>query len=386
MNSSNTQNVYLISCATYDPEVIYHALLKSLAGLGLDSGFIKRDDSVMIKPNLLYSSDPERGIITHPAVMEAVCRWLSDTGARIKIGDSCGMGSAVSALKRAGMQPVLARYGVKAVDFSKPQVVKMQSSARYKNIELAGEVMECDYVINLPKVKAHGQMGMTLAVKNLFGCVVGTAKTRWHFMVGDDVLCFARLLLDICRRIAPVLTFADGIMSMEGNGPGNGRPKSTGFLVVSQDCLAVDLVISQLVGMRLENNPVIVEARNMNESGAWPQNVNVLGAPVRELSVRNFEIPNVVPVGSSLRILRFARRFLKNSFAIKPAVITNKCTLCLTCIRKCPVHCIRQQKKNIKIIDKKCIRCFCCQEICPQGAIFVKKGFLLKVAQKIGLS
>ena len=83
----------------------------------------------------------------------------------------------------------------------------------------------------------------------MFGSVVGTAKTRWHFMAGEDTLSFGRLILDIYMRVKPCLNIMDGIMAMEGNGPGNGTMRPLNLVALSRDGLALDLTVSEIMGM-----------------------------------------------------------------------------------------------------------------------------------------
>ena len=67
-------------------------------------------------------------------------------------------------------------------------------------------------------------MVLNLAVKNLFGLVPGKRKAAYHLCAGVDQSTFSRLMLEICETCAPTLSVLDGIVSMEGDGPGQGRP------------------------------------------------------------------------------------------------------------------------------------------------------------------
>ena len=67
-------------------------------------------------------------------------------------------------------------------------------------------------------------MQMTVAVKNLFGCVPGKLKSRLHLWRGKNRLTFGKMLVEYAELIAPQLTIVDGIVAMEGPGPGSGFP------------------------------------------------------------------------------------------------------------------------------------------------------------------
>ncbi len=120
----------------------------------------------------------------------------------------------------------------------------------FKKIEIARDALEADVLINLPKLKTHSQMLLTLGVKNLFGCIVGFGKPQWHLRAGVDREVFATLLVRIYQAIRPKLTILDGILAMEGEGPGRGgQPKELGFLLGSADAVALDVAVCRLLGL-----------------------------------------------------------------------------------------------------------------------------------------
>ena len=103
------------------------------------------------------------------------------------------------------------------------ETVKVDIGAPFGRIELAREAVEADLVVNLPKLKTHTMMLLTLGVKNLFGCVVGLTKPEWHMRSGIDRTLFARLLVQIHRAVQPG-GHADRRHSRDGGrGPGPQR-------------------------------------------------------------------------------------------------------------------------------------------------------------------
>ncbi|MCP6623436.1 DUF362 domain-containing protein, partial [Klebsiella pneumoniae] len=86
-------------------------------------------------------------------------------------------------------------------------------------------------------------------VKNLFGAVVGTAKAGWHLKAGADRELFARLLLEIYLLRPPDLNIVDGIVAMEGDGPGSGDPRPMGLILAGANAVAVDVVAAELAGI-----------------------------------------------------------------------------------------------------------------------------------------
>ncbi|MGB6066804.1 MAG: DUF362 domain-containing protein [Desulfomonilaceae bacterium] len=250
-------------CGNYDPPRLTKALEKCLDDLGGMSTLVKRGDRVLLKPNLLKSAAPEHAIVTHPAVVETIAALVIDAGAIPFIGDSPPLGNLTKVLTKCGYDPFMKRMGIAAVPFVEKLPVEFPTGRLFRRMDLAREVFEFDAVINLAKLKTHTQMVLTLAVKNLFGTVIGTDKASWHLRAGKDVDCFATVLVQIYEKIRPVLSIVDGILAMEGNGPNSGNPRSVGILAASTDAVALDAVICKLVGFEVRSLRTSVIGENL---------------------------------------------------------------------------------------------------------------------------
>jgi len=186
-------------------------------------GRITPGSRVLIKPNFLIAARPEQAVLTHPLIVRAAAQHVLDCDGRPLIADSPAFGSFDRILRTGGFEAALAGMDVDIRPFA--ESVSVDIGEPFGNIELAREALESDLVINLPKLKTHSQMGLTLAVKNLFGTVVGWRKPEWHLKAGVDRAMFARLLVGICRAVRPAVTLLDGITALEGHGPGKrGKP------------------------------------------------------------------------------------------------------------------------------------------------------------------
>jgi ferredoxin len=227
---------------------------------------------------------------------------------------------------------------------------------------------------------------MTLGVKNLFGCVVGMEKSRWHLRAGQDPMAFARMLAEINACVAPALTVMDGVVGMEGNGPGSGDPRQIGVIVASRDAVALDRVIMEVLGVPPEKLPVLTASSELGIGNANLSNIEVLGDSVSSVRVKGFKLPE--PSFPLRRLFpRGVQKLIKRALTNEPAFNHNLCTRCGTCAKICPPQVISFEKlrKADKrgydtrlVIDRsKCIHCFCCQEVCPEGAITVRKGILI---------
>jgi uncharacterized protein (DUF362 family)/Pyruvate/2-oxoacid:ferredoxin oxidoreductase delta subunit len=338
------------------------ALNRALDPLGGMSAFVSPGDRVLLKPNLLAPKPPEKAVCTHPEVVRAVAREVREAGGKVYL------------------------LGIQIVPFKTPVQVPVPDGGVYKYIQLAEEAMGFDRVINLPKFKTHGMMTLTLAVKNMFGTIVGAAKPGWHLSAREQAR-FADMLLDLWRALPPELSILDGITAMEGNGPGSGDPFSLGIIMASSSALALDQVAGQIAGVGVERHPMLYRARQREIYGAMPEDVLVFGQEVEAMK-RPFVLPKSVS-RVDLRLPPWANRQLKTSLNSYPQLDPVKCTTCGECAKICPVDAItlHDKEKGGGIVDRDlCINCFCCQEICPERAIDIVPGRLLRVLRKVNMA
>lgn len=157
--------------------------------------FVRPGARVLLKVNLVAGHPPERRVTTDPAIVRAVARQVLAAGGHPFIADSPGIEPFVPAAERAGFMAVARELEIPCIELTDPIPLPVAPDASFRRIEVSRPVLEADTVINLPKMKTHGQMLLTLGVKNLFGCIVGQRKAAWHYDVGLSCERFADLLL-----------------------------------------------------------------------------------------------------------------------------------------------------------------------------------------------
>jgi uncharacterized protein (DUF362 family)/Pyruvate/2-oxoacid:ferredoxin oxidoreductase delta subunit len=202
-------------CDDYSPSKLAAVIRQIFDDLGSLDSIIKSGDRVLLKPNLLMSANPEKAVVTHPAVVEAVASIVLDCGAKPFIGDSPPLGNLHRVLSKSGYDPFMKKLNVEAVPFMEKAAVEFPENRLFRRIDLAREIFEFDAVISLPKLKTHTQMLLTLGVKNLFGAVIGTDKGAWHLRAGREFDTFATVLVQIYDKVRPVVSILDGILAME---------------------------------------------------------------------------------------------------------------------------------------------------------------------------
>ncbi|HPZ09952.1 MAG TPA: DUF362 domain-containing protein, partial [Candidatus Eremiobacteraeota bacterium] len=326
-------DVSIVKCEEYNQEEVDRSLEKLITSLGGIQRFVKEGSKVLLKVNLLFPRAPSSMVTTHPAIVEGVAKLLKKYKCEVFIGDSPAIGSFSGGASAAGFAQVADKIGCKIVDFNK-SVRLNNTSGVFKDIEVASEIQDFDAIVNLPKVKTHGQMGLTLGVKNMFGCVVGTKKLYWHLRAGINKDYFAKMLVEIYSGIKPVLTITDGITGMEGNGPQWGRPRKLGVILASSDAVASDLVVAHLVNYAPEKLFTLRAAKEMGIGTARIEDIKFRGEPFSSFDIVDFK---KVPLSSlEFKIPSFIFGPLKNTFATRPIVDHLKCTRCKVCIEICP--------------------------------------------------
>jgi uncharacterized protein (DUF362 family)/Pyruvate/2-oxoacid:ferredoxin oxidoreductase delta subunit len=373
--------VALVRCENYDESAVLEAVEKGIDLLGGISRFVKSGEKIVMKPNVLIGSEPEKCVTTHPSVFKAAGQILQKAGASVLYGDSSGFGSCSFNMKRAKLKDAADLLGFKMADFDNGRKVSYPEAMLIKNFVIANGVLDADGLVNLSKMKAHPLMRITGAVKNMFGCVPGMLKGQFHSRLPDPY-DFATMLIDINSFIKPRLCIMDGIMAMEGNGPRSGTPKPMNVLIFSTDPVALDAVFCRTIGF---DEYLVPTALAGERGGIWTyhrENIQLLGDSLESFIDNKFEIIRSAPDHCTTGRMR---TYIKNRICDRPVIDNSKCTACGTCVNLCPVdpkavdwHNGDKSKPPVYNYDR-CIRCFCCQENCPEGAISVKTTTLSRL-------
>jgi len=379
MSNGDFQPVSIALCKDYDPERVESALRRCLEPLGGMSSFVRPGQRVLIKPNLLNGKPADQGVCTHPSLVRAVARQALDIGAEVLIGDSPGMERLEKVCSNVGLDAIAEELGAGFLPFTHSVVPPGVQQRKFKDLELAREAFEVDCIINLPKCKTHILMALSLAVKNMFGCVIGKRKSRWHLQTDHNLEAFARLMLEIYSCLPPSLNILDAVVSMEGEGPNDGNLHRTCFLAACENGLHLDYLICNLLGVESRQVPILKVAL---DEGLLPKGdglPEILGDKPRDRDLSGFILPQNYQAG----LLRsFCRGIAEQLVTAKPAINPDRCISCGSCEEVCPVNAIDLQKPKDQIDYSRCIRCFCCQEVCPAKAVEVKHGLLYQLLEK----
>ena len=257
----SSPSVSLLRADSYQLEQLQSSLAAVLAPLGGMAAFVKPGDRVLLKPNLLTGSRPTKECTTRPELVYCVAKMVQEVGGKPFMGDSPAFGSARGVAEANGYLPYLEELDVPLVEFKGKRYETVGED--FNHLRLCKEAMDADVVINLPKVKSHMQLTLTLGVKNLFGCVPGKMKAWWHMEAGKDTQRFGTMLVETARAIAPNLTIVDGIVGHEGNGPSGGEPRDLGVLAASSDVFALDRALVDVLQINPAQVPTVVASQRL---------------------------------------------------------------------------------------------------------------------------
>jgi uncharacterized protein (DUF362 family)/Pyruvate/2-oxoacid:ferredoxin oxidoreductase delta subunit len=365
----------VVKTSSYDPEILKAAVARHFDHLSI-SGDLRPGMKVAIKPNLLMPSKPENAVVTNPALVSAIIEWLREHGVDdIVIAESSGGPYTAAMLKLC-----YSRCGYSSL--SSRAALNMNTSYRLTGPRGGGEgsqyniiapLLDADYIINVPKLKTHSFVTLTLGVKNLMGAVPGLQKPQLHARFRDKN-DFASMLIDVAAIVAPQLTIVDAVDCMEGNGPSAGTKRRLGLTLASRDVFTQDWYIARLIGVSPDDVPTI--ALSERRSLARPGEISLMGDEA-QIVEEPFILPDAAKPNFASGVFNFLGKpamYIANKMsAPRPVLSGALCSGCGKCAESCPVKIITIADGKAEFKQKGCIECFCCQEMCPEKAIQIKR-------------
>ena len=367
--------VAIARCETYERDDVVRAVGEVLGHLGGISRLLSPGEKVLLKPNLLSAKEPERGITTHPAVIEAVIDLARGAGAELSMGDSPG--GALRGIERlwrnTGLKELSDRTGVPLVNFEGSGSREVQG--RLSSYMIAEPVLDADAIINLPKMKTHVLTLYTGCIKNMFGSIPGFAKGRLHNLAPRPAP-FSRHLVDVFELVQPRFHIMDAVVAMEGNGPSGGKARRVGAIIAGTDPVAIDTVVAGMMGYRDGQVAMIRFAAERGLGTNRREDIDVVGEPIESFDLEDFALPGTT-------LLNFIPapivRALKPWIWVYPTMSKERgcrAETCGLCVRSCPVDAIEMTESGPVVDRRKCVECLCCHEVCPEDAVEVKLSWL----------
>ncbi len=218
--------------------------------------------SVLLKPNLVDYL-PGNAVNTDPVLVTAAAQCFRRLGAAsVVVAEGPGHQRDTGlVLSRSGFADRLRYNRIPFIDLNRDTLVKVKLQANYTNLDtlwLPKTVRDTQFIVSMPKVKAHHWSGVTLSMKNMFGVVPGT-KYGWP----KNILHWKGIqesILDVCATVPIHFVIADAVVAMEGNGPLNGTPRKLSKIILADDPVAADSTCARLMGLAPERIPHLREA------------------------------------------------------------------------------------------------------------------------------
>lgn len=282
MAQSDIPEVALVRAASYDSVAGIKANVKRACDLvgGLES-LIMPGDTVLIKPNLVQPYPYTTGATTNPFLVEALVELCREARAkRIVVADgSCVGASTAEAFEKCGYTELARRQNCELVDFTKCDFTYVVNplAKKMKRIRIPDEFIRANVVIDVPVMKTHDALEVSLGLKNMKGLLQTSDKKRFHKWG------LAQSIVDLNQIARPDLTIIDGTVAMEGSGPTSGDPVNLGLLVASKDVVAADTVACEIMGFSLAEVDYIRMAGEAGLGCADLGEIDVLGESLEDV-------------------------------------------------------------------------------------------------------
>ncbi|NOW06637.1 DUF362 domain-containing protein [Clostridium beijerinckii] len=252
-------------------DLAFERLMDYLGGM---ESYVLPFQTVLLKPNWVSGQDYSTGAVTHPELIKSCIQSVLKCGIKkVYVGDSSMVGMKTDdAINISGLKELESKR-VKIIDFKKSEYnyLGIPNALRYRRLGFPKELLEAQFVINLPALKTHDYLPVTLGLKNMKGVLSDLDKRRFHTLGLEEGI------IDTNRIALADLTIIDGIIGMEGDGPINGIPANSKVLIASLDPLAAEIVAIKIMGLEDVYMRYIDMAYDAGFGEKNIENINIVG-------------------------------------------------------------------------------------------------------------
>ena len=259
VGSEKTKTPDLVAIKNGEPDEMFDKGIKALGGI---DNFVKKGQTVVVKPNIAWNSGPERGANTNPKLVKRVVEHCIDAGAKKVYVFDNPCDNWESTYKITGIEKASKDAGAVVVPANTEsyfQEVRVPGANILKTTKVHELILDTDVFINIPILKHHGSTLMTSAMKNLMGVV-------WDRMFYHDN-DLHRCITEFCLYRKPDLNIVDAYYVMFRNGP-QGRSKNDlreeKMQLISTDIVAIDTAASKILGRKPQDIKHIVYGDERN--------------------------------------------------------------------------------------------------------------------------
>jgi uncharacterized protein (DUF362 family)/ferredoxin len=364
---------------------------------------------VLLKPNFNSNMNALTGNTTDLRVLACLIELLQARGYKnITIGEGTNSGfyrNQIDVASRLRVRRLAETLGVKFLDLNYCEGSPIRF-VNNKKAQVAKDCVEADLFINLPKLKMHHEVGISVCLKNLMGCLVGQEnKKRTHHSL-------ARNIVQLNTQVKPHLHIVDGLIAMEGNGPSDGSPVRMDTIIAGTDPYFLDMVCAELVGMPYREVTYLKVAEDLGLITAGhkealrnldladykrdllkpdvPPLVRVVCNPHLQRYFQTlrhapglYRLCNTKPVGRLFVKLGIRQEhFIEEEMQIDKMIFHHE--KCLPDCRKCKDYCPLGLDVAAVLSEDNastCIQCLYCYMVCPKQALEIEGTFGFLKAQ-----
>lgn len=279
---------------------VYDLVKESIDLLGGIEEFVKKGDTVALKPNIVTGRVERLGVTTDPRVVAAVIKLCKEAGAsKMQVVEGAEYASKTDeAFVNSGIKEVIDELGAEMVDVDRNELVKLKvpEPLLLEEVEVSKEFMDADVRINIPVMKTHDQLDVTLGVKNLKGIIPKRDKSMFH-KVG-----VVKGILDLNKAVTVDLTVLDCIVAMEGLGPALGPKVELNTIISSGNIFALDRVASRIMGFDESELDYLVHAAEAGLVDLDEEPV-VVGEPVESFTYKFERAPTGLNFAEGVQVI-----------------------------------------------------------------------------------
>jgi uncharacterized protein (DUF362 family) len=255
---------------------------------------------VFVKPNIVYWTAsvpfPKWGVVTTSRIVQDTVELLKELGVNdITIGEGSALWNAkdretpAHSFESLGYNLLRDRYGVRVINVHERPTEKVDLGDGI-SLNFNTDILQSDFVVNLPVLKTHAQTVVSIGIKNLKGTIDANSRKKCHSADPDKDLNF--IIAKLANPMPPSFTLVDGIYSAE-KGPGpDAKVRRSNLLMASRDVLSVDMVGAKVLGYEPEQVPHLVHAAREWERPLDLSDVEVLGEKIEDVSsYHQYEFP-----------------------------------------------------------------------------------------------
>lgn len=247
---------------------------------------------VFIKPNIVSWTRavtfPKWGMITTSRVVEDMIILLKERGIdEITIGegmvtmDPKDTATPAHAYETLGYRTLKQRYGIKYLNIFERPFERIDLGDEIE-INFNSDILNSDFVVNLPVMKCHLQTVVSLGIKNLKGMIDIPSRKKCHNMDPGKDLHF--WVSKLAGKMPPMFTLLDGIYTLE-RGPGyDGRMHRSNLLVASADLLSADMVGAKVLGYDTIQVPHLVHAAENRNRSLDFSDIELIGENIEDVA------------------------------------------------------------------------------------------------------